>query len=105
MSIPHVMASGMGGIRTAGDLVSRMEFTKNMNIDQAKEYVPKKLGLDVESIANVQVMREVREELGLGLVTSMPSCARGMEAKMNIEDVLGVKINCCEKFRQKTQKR
>ena len=50
-------------------------------------------------------MREVREELGLGLVTSMPSCARGMEAKMNIEDVLGVKINCCEKFRQKTQKR
>ena len=30
MDIPHLVASGMGGIRTAGDLVARMMYTKNM---------------------------------------------------------------------------
>ncbi len=95
----------MGGIRTTGDLVSRMEFSKSMKIDDAKAYVAKKLEVDVGSLADVQIMRELREELGIGLVTSMPSCARGIEAKLNIENILDVKINSCEKFRQKTQRR
>lgn len=105
MSIPHIMASGMGGIRTAGDLVSRMEFAKNMKVDDAKAYVAKKLGLDVSEICDEQVMRDVREELGIGVVTSMPIGARGIEAKMNIEDVLDIRINSCEGFRQLTQRR
>ena len=53
MSFPHYMTSGMGGIRTAGDLVARMEFSKNLKIDKAKEYVAKKLGLTVEDLADV----------------------------------------------------
>ena len=44
MDLPHFMASGMGGIRSAGDLVARMEFGKNMRVKDAKAYVAKKLG-------------------------------------------------------------
>ncbi len=100
MSVPHYMTSGMGGIRTAGDLVARMEFSKNMKIDKAKEYVAKKLGLCVEDLADVTVMREQRELQKLGLVTGMPGAPRGVVAKMNIEKVLDIKINSCEAVRR-----
>jgi len=104
MILPHALAGGMGGIRTAGDLVSRMEFSKNMKVNDAKEYVAKKLGVDVMTLCDEAAMRELREEMGLGIVTSMPTCARGIQAKMNIEDVLGIKINSCQKFREKIGK-
>ncbi len=100
MSVPHYMTSGMGGIRTAGDLVARMEFSKNLKIDKAKEYVAKKLGLTVEDLADVYVMREQRELQKLGLVTGMPGAPRGVVAKMNIEKVLDIKINSCEAVRR-----
>ena len=61
MAVPHYMASGMGGIRTAGDLVARMEYDSNMKIDKAKEYVAKKLGIDSLEIADECIMRELRE--------------------------------------------
>ncbi len=100
MSVPHYMTSGMGGMRTAGDLVARMEFTKNMKIDAAKDYVAKKLGLVVEDLADVTVMREQRELQKLGLVTGMPGAPRGIVAKMNIEKVLGIEINSCKVVRE-----
>ncbi len=98
------MTSGMGGIRSAGDLVARMEFGKNMRIKDAKEYVAKKLGLDVLDIADEFVMRDLREELKIGVVTGVPGATRGIAAKMNIEDLLGIKINSCEKFREKLKR-
>ncbi len=94
----------MGGIRSAGDLVARMEFGKNMRIKDAKEYVAKKLGIDVIEIADEFVMRDLREELGIGVVTGVPGATRGIAAKMNIENLLDIKINSCEKFRQKTRR-
>ncbi|MBR4244912.1 MAG: hypothetical protein IKQ14_05960 [Candidatus Methanomethylophilaceae archaeon] len=105
MDLPHFMTSGMGGIRSAGDLVARMQFGKNMRIKDAKEYVAKKLDLDVLDIVDEFVMRDLREELGIGLVTGVPGAPRGIAAKMNIENILDIKINSCEKFREKTQKR
>ncbi|KKK68482.1 hypothetical protein LCGC14_2943600, partial [marine sediment metagenome] len=39
MPIAHIMASGMGGIRTAGDLVAWMQITRRMKIAEAKAYV------------------------------------------------------------------
>jgi dimethylamine--corrinoid protein Co-methyltransferase len=105
MDLPHFMASGMGGIRTAGDLVARMEFGKNMRVKDAKAYVAKKLGIDCIELADEFVMRELREELGIGVVTGVPGAPRGIAAKMNIENILDIKINSCEKFREKTQKR
>ena len=105
MDLPHFMASGMGGIRTTGDLVARMEFSKNMRAKDAKEYVAKKLGVSVIDLADEFVMRDLREELGIGVVTGVPGAPRGIAAKMNIENLLDIKINSCEKFREKTQKR
>jgi len=105
MDLPHFMASGMGGIRGAGDLVARMEFGKNMKAKQAKEYVAKKLGVTVVDLADEFVMRDLREELGIGVVTGVPGAPRGIAAKMNIENLLDIKINSCEKFREKTQRR
>ena len=72
MAVPHYMASGMGGIRTAGDLVARVEYDKNLKVDKAKEYVAKKLGLDSLEIADEYIMRELREELKIG--TPSPPC-------------------------------
>ena len=105
MDLPHFMTSGMGGIRSAGDLVARMQFGKNMRIKDAKEYVAKKLDLDVLDIVDEFVMRDLREELGIGIVTGVPGAPRGIAAKMNIENILDIKINSCEKIREKTQKR
>ena len=105
MDLPHFLTSGMGGIRSSGDLVARMEFGKNMRVKDAKAYVAKKLGIDVLDIADEFVMRDLREELGIGVVTGVPGATRGIAAKMNIENLLDIKINSCEKFREKTQKR
>jgi len=99
MATAHYMASGMGGVRTAGDLVARMEYAKNMKVGKAKNYVAKKLGVDVSEIADVVVMRELRDELGIGSSVSVPGSPKGMQAKMNIENVLDIKLNCCDYFR------
>jgi len=104
MDLPHFLTSGMGGIRSSGDLVARMEFGKNMRVKDAKAYVAKKLGIDVIDIADEFVMRDLREELGIGIVTGVPGAPRGIAAKMNIEDLLGIKINSCEKFREKMKR-
>ena len=34
--VVHVGASGMGGMRTAGDLVARMQISRGMKIKEAK---------------------------------------------------------------------
>jgi len=99
MIVPHYVASGMGGIRTSGDLVARMQFSKNMKINEAKEFVAKKLGVGLEDLSDVTVMRELREELGIGTNTGVPGSAQGIAAKMNIEKLLGITINSCEHFR------
>ena len=104
MDLPHFLTSGMGGIRSAGDLVARMQFSKNMRVKGAKEYVAKKLGLDTVEIADEFIMRDLREELGIGVVTGVPGATRGIAAKMNIENLLDIKINSCEKFREKTKR-
>ena len=90
-------------MRAAGDLVARMEFSKNMRINEAKEYVAKKLGVDVLSLVDEHVMRELREELDIGVITSVPGAAKGIAAKMNIEKLLGIKINSCNVFRRQIE--
>lgn len=105
MAIAHFVASGMGGIRTAGDLVARMEFDKQLKIGKAKEYVAKKLGVTSFDLSDEHVFRELREEMGLGVITGVPKTPKGIAAKMQIEDVLGIKIHSCELFREYRAKR
>ena len=47
MAITHAMTSGMGGMRTSGDLVARMQMTRGMKIEEAKKFVADKLGVSV----------------------------------------------------------
>ena len=101
MPIAHGVAAGMGGIRTAGDLVARMQMTRKMRITDAKAYVASKLNVSPADLSDENVMREVREELDIGVITSVPGCAKGLEAKARIAELLEIKINCIERLKAK----
>ena len=101
MSMAHAMASSMGGIRTTGDLVARMQMTRKMRLPEAKRYVADKLGLSVTEISDSTVMRRVREELDIGVITAVPGAARGLEAKARIARLLDIKINSVERLKRK----
>jgi dimethylamine--corrinoid protein Co-methyltransferase len=103
MAIVHSQASGMGGIRTAGDLVARMQLSKSMRLDDAKNYVAEKLGVSLLDLTDEVAMREVREDLDIATVfMGYGHASRGIEAKANISKVLDLEINCVEKFKKKT---
>jgi len=102
MAIPHVIASGMGGMRAAGDLVARLQMTQAMKIEEAKEYVAGKLKVPLDQLTDPVIMTEVREELQIGIVTPLPGSAIGMEAKFRVAEVLGIDINCVRRFKDKT---
>ena len=101
MHVAHAIASGMGGMRTAGDLVARMQMSRGMRIDEAKGYVADKLGVSVVDISDPVVMSEVREDLDLGRVNETPGVAKGIDAKFRIAEVLGLEINCVNRFKRK----
>ncbi len=99
MHIAHIVASGMGGIRTSGDLVAWMQMTRKMKITEAKGYVAGKLGVDVMALTNEELMRELREDLGIGVITSTAGGPKGIRAKLKIAELLGIKINSVELFK------
>ncbi|OKY77548.1 MAG: Trimethylamine methyltransferase MtbB [Candidatus Methanohalarchaeum thermophilum] len=103
MNIAHYAASGLGGIRTAGDLVARCQMRENMKIDEAKNYVAKKLDVDTQDLSNVNVMRDLREELDIGVITSLPGAAKGVEAKSKIADVLDIEIPSVNRLKNKIE--
>jgi len=91
----------MGGIRTAGDLVARMQLAKKMRLDEAKQYVAGKLDVSVMDLCDSTVMRRLREELDIGVITAVAGAAKGLEAKARIADLLDVRINCVERLKNK----
>ena len=99
MSISHIMASCMGGIRTSGDLVAWMQMTRRMKIDEAKAYVARKLGVEQIDLTNEEAMREVRQDLGLGTVVSVAGSPKGIRAKKKIAELLGITIRSVELFK------
>ena len=99
MSISHIMASCMGGIRTSGDLVAWMQMTRRMKIDEAKAYVAEKLGIEKIDLTNEEVMRQIREDLGLGTVVSVAGSPKGIRAKKKIAELLGITIRSVELFK------
>ena len=101
MHITHNIASGMGGMRTAGDLVARMQMSLGMKIKEAKEYVANKLKISVSDLADPVVMSEVREDLDIGRVDALPRVAKGIDAKFRIAELLGIKINCVDMFKDR----
>ena len=89
-------------MRAAGDLVARMQMARGMRNQEAKAYVAEKLGIGVAELTDPVIMTEVREDLQIGAVTPLPQCAKGIEAKFRIAEVLGIDINCVERFKTRT---
>ncbi len=98
MHIAHIFASGMGGIRTSGDLVAWMQLTKKMKLTEAKKYVANKLEIGLLDLTNEEVMRQLREDLGIGTTTSVAGSPKGIRAKLRVAELLGVPINSVELF-------
>ena len=100
MGMAHGLASSIGGIKAAGDLVARMQL-KKMRLDEAKAYVAEKLGVSVVDLSDSTLMRTLREELDIGVVTAVPGIAKGLEAKVRIAELLDIRINCVERLKRK----
>jgi dimethylamine--corrinoid protein Co-methyltransferase len=101
MAITHAVASGMGGMRAAGDLVARMQITRGMRIDEAKKYVADKLNVSIRDLTDPIIMHEVRDDLGLGILHPNIRSPKCLEAKFNIARLLDIEINCVNRFKQK----
>ena len=89
----------MGGMRAAGDLVARMQMARGMRIQEAKAYVANKLNISVSELADPVIMSEIRDDLQIGMVTPLPGCAKGIEAKFRIAEVLDIDMNCVQRFK------
>ncbi len=98
MPVAHAMAAGMGGIRTAGDLVMWMQMARRMRLADAKAYVANKLNISLQDLVDECVMRDVREDLGIGIVTAVPGVHRGITAKRRIAELLDIEINSVTKM-------
>jgi dimethylamine--corrinoid protein Co-methyltransferase len=105
MESAHTQASGMGGMRAAGDLVARMQMTRRMRIKEAKRYVADKLGCTPRDLSDPIAMEQIRLEKGLGTLpftSSVHPDEPGMiEAKFNIARTLDIDINCVERFKHR----
>jgi hypothetical protein len=101
MPIAHIMAAGMGGIRTAGDLVAWMQMTRKMKIAEAKQYVANELKIDFIDLSNEEVMQQIRTDLDIGVITAVAGSAKGIAAKCRIAELLGIQINSVNLFRSK----
>ncbi len=95
----HALASSMGGIKTAGDLVARMQLRK-MRLAEAKHHVAERLGVGVLDLSDPTVMRTLREDLDIGVVTGVPGVAKGLAAKARIADLLGISIPSVERLKR-----
>jgi dimethylamine--corrinoid protein Co-methyltransferase len=101
MAIAHAVASGLNGMRAAGDLVARMQMARGMRLAEAKEYVAGKLGVSTLDLSDNIAMHELRGELRLGRVLEteapQPFDPSALEAKRHISDLLDLPINVLER--------
>jgi len=104
MHAAHAVVSGIGGMRTAGDLVARMQLNRAMRNDEAKKYVADKLGISVLDLADPVLMNEIREDMDLGRINEAPGIAKGIDAKFRISRLLDLEINCVNMFKEKIEK-
>ena len=101
MTTAHVMAAGMCGIRTAGDLVAWMQLTRRLKIDEAKQYVAAKLGISVLDLSNEEVMQQIREELDIGIISGPADATKGVAARCRIAELLDISIHSVNVFKAK----
>jgi dimethylamine--corrinoid protein Co-methyltransferase len=104
MDVTHALAAGMGGIRTAGDLVARMQMSRGMRLPEAKRYVAGKLGCSERDLSDSYTMEQLRGEKGLGRILDHsnlhPGEPNAMYAKFRIAELLELRINSVERFKE-----
>jgi dimethylamine--corrinoid protein Co-methyltransferase len=104
MDVTHALAAGMGGIRTAGDLVARMQMSRGMRLTEAKRYVAERLGCSERDLSDSYAMEQIRGEKGLGRILDHsnlhPGEPNAMMAKFRIAETLGIAIPRVEKFKE-----
>jgi dimethylamine--corrinoid protein Co-methyltransferase len=61
--------------------------------------VAEKLGVEQIDLTDEDVMRQIREDLGLGTVVSVAGSPKGIRAKKEIADLLGITIRSVELFK------
>ena len=76
-----------------------MQMSRKMKIHEAKAYVAEKLGIEVMDLTNEEVMRPLREELGIGTVTSVAGGPKGIRAKIKIAELLDIQIPSVDLFK------
>ena len=74
---------------------------RRMKIDEAKNYVANKLGIDITDLTNEEVMRQIREDLDIGIITAVAGSAKGIAAKCKISELLDIQINSVNLFKSK----
>jgi len=102
MHAAHGLTSGMGGVRTAGDLVARLQLNQGMRIDAAKKVVADKLGMSVSDINDPVIMGEVREDLNIFRLSEGQGSTDSMAAKINIARLMDMDINCVNRFKRRS---
>jgi len=99
MPVTHIVTAGMGGMRTAGDLVAWMQMSRRMKLADAKQYVADKLKVDIVDLVDEDVMYALRRDLGIGLVTPEAGGPEGIRAKCRVADLLDIEINSVQRFK------
>jgi len=99
MPVTHIVTAGMGGMRTAGDLVAWMQMSRRMKLADAKCYVAGKLKVDVMDLVDEDVMYPLRKDLGIGMVTPEAGGPEGILAKCRVADLLDIEINSVQRFK------
>ena len=99
MPVTHIATAGMGGMRTAGDLVAWMQMSRRMKLADAKCYVAEKLKVDVMDLVDEDVMYPLRKDLGIGTVTPEAGGPEGILAKCRVADLLEIEINSVQRFK------
>ena len=77
MDVTHALAAGMGGIRTAGDLVARMQMSRGMRLKEAKEYVAGTLGCSVRDLSDSYAMGRSGGRRAWAGSSTTPTCTPG----------------------------
>ena len=103
MPVTHIVTAGMGGIRTAGDLVAWMQMSRRMKLTDAKQYVADKLGVAVADLVDEDVMYPLRQDLGIGVASPQAGGPEGILAKCRIAELLDIEINSVTRFKSQME--
>jgi len=79
--------------------VAWMQLIKKMKLAEAKQYVAEKLKVEISDLINEEIIRQLREDLGIGTIVSVAGSPKGIRAKLKIAALLDVRINSVELFK------